>query len=118
MSIQDVFSQLTDTIRTSQTSYQLTLTLAVIVFLWVVRLIAVYIVNKNVDDTSSIYRWRKNLTYITAFIGIFVVGRIWFKGFQSVATFLGLLTAGLAIALRNPVSDFAGWMFLMWRRPF
>ena len=118
MSIQDIIQQLTDTIRTSQATYQVALTVGVIIFLWIVRLIALRIVSKNVSDAESQYRWRKNLTYVIAFIGIFLVGRIWFKGFESVATFLGLLTAGLAIALRNPISDFAGWLFLIWRRPF
>src|SRR5690625_7940767 len=37
---------------------------------------------------------------------------------SSLATFLGLLTAGLAIALRDPVSDFAGWMFIIFKKPF
>lgn len=118
MSIQEILQQLTNTIRTSQTTYQLTLTLGVIVFLWIVRFIALRIVNKHITDSESQYRWRKNLTYVVAFVGIFLVGRIWFKGFESFATFLGLMTAGLAIALRNPISDFAGWLFLMWRRPF
>ncbi len=118
MSIQKILQQLGDTISTSQTTYQLTLTLGVIVFLVIVRLFALYLVRHNVQDVSAQYSWRKNLTYIIAFIGVFLVGRIWFKGFESVATFLGLLTAGLAIALRNPISDFAGWLFLLWRRPF
>lgn len=34
------------------------------------------------------------------------------------ATFLGLASAGLAIALRDPVINLAGWAFILWRRPF
>jgi small-conductance mechanosensitive channel len=51
------------------------------------------------------------------FIGILLVGRLWFKGFQSVATFLGLLSAGLAIALKDIVGNIAGWLFIIFRRP-
>ncbi len=40
------------------------------------------------------------------------------KDFQSLATFLGLLTAGLAIALRDPLVNLAGWLFIIWRKPF
>ena len=33
-------------------------------------------------------------------------------------TFLGLLTAGIAIALRDLIADIAGWLFILTRRPF
>ena len=29
-----------------------------------------------------------------------------------------MLSAGLAIALKDLVADLAGWFFIMWRRPF
>jgi small-conductance mechanosensitive channel len=51
-------------------------------------------------------------------IGIFLVVRVWFAGIQSLATFLGLITAGLAIALKDLVTSLAGWIFILWRRPF
>jgi len=37
---------------------------------------------------------------------------------QALATFFGLLSAGLAIALKEPVSNLAGWAFIIWRGPF
>jgi small-conductance mechanosensitive channel len=40
------------------------------------------------------------------------------KGIQSAVTFLGLVSAGLAIALKDPVTNLAGWAFILWRRPF
>src|SRR5213080_4099986 len=40
------------------------------------------------------------------------------RGVQALATFLGLLSAGLAIALKDPVADLAGWAFIIWRGPF
>nr|WP_286669216.1 mechanosensitive ion channel domain-containing protein [Fodinibius salicampi] len=79
---------------------------------------AIRIVNRQLPEAEDQYRWRKNLTYISVFLGFLIVGRIWFEGLQSIATFLGLLSAGLAIALRDPVSDLAGWLFILWRKPF
>jgi small-conductance mechanosensitive channel len=35
-----------------------------------------------------------------------------------VGTFLGLLSAGVAIALKDIVASFAAWIFILWRRPF
>jgi small-conductance mechanosensitive channel len=51
-------------------------------------------------------------------IGVVVVSRIWFAGLGAVTTYLGLLSAGLAIALKDLVADLAGWAFILWRRPF
>lgn len=99
-------------------TYQLIASIVVIIVLWLIRVIAIRIVNRNLESVKNQYKWRKNFTYITVFLGLLIVGRIWFEGIQSIATFLGLLSAGLAIALKDPVSDFAGWIFLIWRKPF
>lgn len=99
-------------------TYQVVLSIIVIFLIWLIRLIAIRIINKRLPETRLQYKWRKNLTYVSVFIGFLVVGRIWFEGLQSLATFLGLLSAGLAIALKDPVTDFAGWLFILWRKPF
>lgn len=99
-------------------SYQIAATIIVILGLWLIRLIAVRIINKKIDDEKLQYKWRKNLTYVSGFLGLFIIGSIWSDGFKSFSTFLGLLSAGLAIALKDPVSDFAGWAFILWRKPF
>ncbi|MGY8778909.1 MAG: mechanosensitive ion channel domain-containing protein, partial [Longimicrobiales bacterium] len=44
--------------------------------------------------------------------------QVWFTALRSVGTFLGLLSAGLAISLKDLVADLAGWAFIAWRRPF
>ena len=99
-------------------SYQLILSVIAILAIWLLRLIAIRIINRRKDDERLQYKWRKNLTYVSVFLGFIIVGNIWFEGLQSLATFLGLLSAGLAIALRDPVTDFAGWIFIIWRKPF
>ncbi len=95
----------------------LTTVVVVIVFL-LLRYVALRIVYGRVDDTKALYQWRKTLTYTAFVLGFLAVGRIWIQGFDSVSTFLGLLTAGLAIALRDPIVNLAGWLFIIWRRPF
>lgn len=91
---------------------------AVIVILVFVHIIIKMIVRRQTDDEEIRYKWRKNLAYVLSFFGFIIIGRIWFEGVGSLATFLGLLSAGLAIALRDPVTDMAGWVFLIWRKPF
>lgn len=52
------------------------------------------------------------------FIGFLAVVQIWFASIESIATFLGLLSAGIAIALKDPVTDLAAFLFVIWRKPF
>ena len=89
--------------------------LIVIIILWLIRAIVIRIVWSKTEDPYSRYRWRKSTIYSVVVIGLLIVGRIWFAGVQSIATFLGLLTAGLAIALQDVVKSVAGWIFGMWR---
>ncbi len=80
---------------------------------WV--LLLVLLRNRKVQTQ---YRIRKLVTYIIWPIAFIVIGRIWFSGFQAISTYLGLLSAGLAIALQAPVVNLAGWAFILWRKPF
>lgn len=98
-------------------TYQAILSIIAIFLIWLIWFIATRIINKKLPEAKLQYKWRKNLTYVSVFLGFLIVGRIWFEGLQSLATFLGLLSAGLAIALRDPVTDFAGWIFILWRKP-
>lgn len=93
-------------------------TIFIILVLILIRVVLARIVDKQVEQTASRYRWRKNINYTLVFIGFLLIGRTWIEALGSLATFLGLLSAGLAIALRDPVTDIAGWIFLVWRKPF
>jgi hypothetical protein len=93
-------------------------TLSVVVVLGLLRLFLLIIVRRQVQDARARYHWHKGITYATALLGVFVIGRIWFIGFRTFATFLGLVSAGLVLALKEPVSNMAGWFFILWRSPF
>ena len=93
-------------------------TLVTVMGLWFLHRVALALVYRRVRDPWIRYRWRKSSTYALLATGIVIVGRMWFAGVQALATFLGLVGAGLAIALKDPVSNLAGWAFIMWRRPF
>lgn len=97
---------------------KLLLTAITIAALWAAHRIVLSIAYRRVTDPWARYRWRKAVTYATLAIGIILIGRAWFLGMQTLATFLGLLSAGLAIALKDPVANLAAWAYIMWRRPF
>lgn len=89
-----------------------------ILTLWALRRIVLFFAWRSYHDVRIRYRWQKGTLYAAVSIGILVVGRVWFQGMQSLATYLGLASAGLAIALRDLLVNLAGWVFLVWRRPF
>jgi small-conductance mechanosensitive channel len=96
----------------------LLLTFAVLLVLGFIRGLLLRLVHRRVPDVRSQYSWRKAVTYSVVLIGFILIGRIWIAEFGALATFLGLLSAGIAIALRDLLVSMAGWMFIVWRRPF
>lgn len=102
-----------------ETQARLLNTLLIILALFLLRLVLLWIVNRRFrEDTRALYSWRKGVAYFIAVLGILLVGRLWLEGVQSLATYLGLLSAGVAIALQDLIVNLAGWGFIMWRRPF
>ncbi len=97
---------------------KLLMTAFIVVFLLIVRWIILRVVLKSVDDTRSIYRWKKTATYITFTFIVLVAGALWIPTLDSISTFLGLVSAGIAVALKDPIVNFAGWGFILGRRPF
>jgi small-conductance mechanosensitive channel len=93
------------------------MSLAAILILWAARRILLAVAFRRVGDVRARYRWQKISSYVFVPTGIVVVGRIWYAGFTSVATFLGLVSAGIAIALKDLLVNLAGWVFILWRRP-
>jgi len=84
---------------------------------WLVRRLALSILLHG-REVQAQYRIRKTVTYIVYPLAFLVIGRIWFAGFQALSTYLGLLSAGLAIAMQVPLVNLAGWAFILWRKPF
>ncbi|HID50712.1 MAG TPA: mechanosensitive ion channel [Anaerolineae bacterium] len=93
--------------------------LLIFLLLWVVRAVVLRLVNRwYKGDTRRLYSARKLVEYIFVALVVLLVGRIWLAGLDTLATYLGLLSAGLVIALQDLIVSLAGWLFIIWRRPF
>jgi small-conductance mechanosensitive channel len=92
--------------------------LLIIFALWLLRLVTIFVVDRRAEDDRLSYRWRKTSAYIVVPLGILFLFWIWIEELQPLATFLGLVSAGVAVALRDPLVNLAGWTFILWRRPF
>jgi small-conductance mechanosensitive channel len=92
--------------------------LLIILGLWLLRLLITRFVSRRTEDVRAHYRWRKTIAYLAVVLGVVLVGLLWLEDLRSMAVFLGLVSAGLAIALKDPLTNLAAWTFILWRRPF
>lgn len=93
-------------------------TVVVLILVVVLRYIVSRLVGKRVTDTELQFRARKAVTYVATTIVVVALVFIWLPFFDDLATFLGLLSAGLAIALADVFLNLAGWVYVVFRRPF
>ncbi|MGB3542639.1 mechanosensitive ion channel family protein [Rubrivirga sp.] len=98
---------------------ELLLTAIVVVVVAALRRVALAVVRRRApEDSRRLYQWKKTSSYIAGVVLTLALFQIWVGETANIGTFLGLLTAGIAIALRDPLVDLAGWGFVLWRRPF
>lgn len=90
----------------------------ILICAWVIRKVILHLAFKRNHDLKSRYSWQKTSGYITVIIILALVGGLWLESLQTVMTFLGILSAGLVLALKDPIMNLAAWIFIIWRRPF
>lgn len=93
-------------------------TLIVFFVLWAIRSLLLRVVLMHTDSVRARYSWRKMTFYVAFGLGTILIFRVWFEHVQSLATYFGLLSAGLSIALKDMVADIAAWFFIVWHKPF
>ena len=91
--------------------------LAFLVFAILRKVIIKFVIDR-ITDSHLRYKWQKTITYTLFILAFIIIGQVWFKGIQSIATYLGLLSAGIAIALKDPLTNMSGWLYILWRSPF
>ena len=72
----------------------------------------------KIEDIKVRYQWQKISLYLSVFLILVFLINIWLNIFGSVATFLGLISAGIAIALKDPLVNMVAWFFILIRQPF
>lgn len=97
---------------------RIVLTVLLVSALFVIRWLVLRAVRGRVENAESFFRTKKVLAYAVTIVGIFGLVRIWFGGAGGLTTYLGILSAGIAIALADVLESLAGWLFIVTRRPF
>ena len=103
---------------TFQTQGKIFTSIVVVVLVYLLRRLVMRVVDRRVDDSRLLYQWSKGSSRAGFVLALLLVAMIWLEAIQSLGTFLGLLSAGIAIALKDLVAGLAGWVFILWRRPF
>lgn len=100
-----------------ETSSKLLLSvLFIAVFILFTRLLRRQLLS-HIHETSLRYRASK---IVKTFLGVLLflaLTKIWLEKLD-LATYFGILSAGLAIAFKDPLVNMAGWVFIRVRRPF
>lgn len=90
----------------------------VVVVALVARALILRGVHRRTDETDVLYRTGKLTTYSTTIVVGLALAWIWFSSFSNVATYIAVVSAGLAIALADVLKNVVGWGYIVVRRPF
>lgn len=91
-------------------------TLVAAVVLYLLLFLVRRIVSWRSSNPQRRYLANKTAGYLTGFFFTLVTWRIWIGG--GLAAYIGIVSAGLAIALKDPLTNLAGWLFITARKPF
>ena len=69
-------------------------------------------------DPEKLFQVRKLSLYLASALVFGATLWIWSENIEDVGTFLGLASAGIAIALADVFLNLAGWIYIVLRRPF
>ncbi|WP_027339289.1 mechanosensitive ion channel family protein [Halonatronum saccharophilum] len=87
--------------------------LTYLIAIWIIRLI-----NKKIEDYKHRHQARRYTYYLSTLLTIIIIIIIWADQSEAITTYIGFLSAGLALALHQVLLNIAGWLLLILRRPF
>lgn len=100
------------------TQIKILFSVVVVVFLWALQFTLLRMIWRRTTNVKTRYTWKRSLSFIISLFGFILVGAVWIPAFKQFGAFLGLLSAGVAIALKDPLTNLAGWIFIVIRKPF
>lgn len=94
------------------------ISLTILLVIWLLRYLILKLVWRQTEDPRLRYQWKRSIGLALSLIGTILISSVWISAFARFGAFLGLLSAGLAIALKDPLTNIAGWLFITTRKPF
>ncbi|TYQ12777.1 UNVERIFIED_CONTAM: small-conductance mechanosensitive channel [Acetivibrio alkalicellulosi] len=92
--------------------------LVVIITIYAVKSLLLKVLHSKIEDISSYYKVRRIVNVSSFFIIILLLLLIWIRIGSSVTTYLGLFSAGIALALKDILINISAWIYILIRKPF
>ncbi|MGM0508011.1 MAG: mechanosensitive ion channel family protein [Fusobacteriota bacterium] len=102
----------------SEAIYNFLLSAGVLFFNYMIATGLIKLINKKVKDAKIRHKSRTWIYYIFIGLSVVIIFLIWFKKDISISTFLGFLSAGIALALHQVLLNIAGWLVIIFQKPF
>ncbi len=97
--------------------FKIAISFLILVVLWLIRFLMLKMVWKFTEEPRLRYLWKRSLSFLVSLLSILFIGGVWIQSLGRFSAFLGLFAAGLAIAMKEPLTNIAGWIFLITRKP-
>jgi small-conductance mechanosensitive channel len=92
--------------------------LVVIILTMLISRMLKNIIYKKMNDNKRYYPIKQKINYLSGIVVTVCLLFIWLNAVSNFTTYIGLLSAGIAIALKEIFTNIAGWMFIELRKPF
>ncbi len=112
------FAQLGDFIRNNPTLTKIILSIVLILINILVVQLTSRVLFKTVKDTGTYYNLQKRFYYTFTFILIILIIILWSESKLDLTTYMGFISAGIAIALREIFTNIAAWFIIVFQKPF
>ena len=73
---------------------------------------------KAIKETSTYYNLRKRFYYLFTVIMLIMIYFVWSESNNNLMTYMGFISAGIAIALREIFTNIAAWFIIVFQKPF
>ena len=75
-------------------------------------------INLKIENLKKRHRARRYIYYTTTGLALIVLALVWLEQTANFVTYLGFISAGIALALHEVIINIAGWILVLIRRPF
>jgi small-conductance mechanosensitive channel len=93
-------------------------TLFALVLVYLVKSVFLRVIHSKMRDQMRYYYTKRLVNTISFFTFLTVLAFIWLQMGGTLMTYLGLFSAGIALALKDILLNIAGWLYIILRQPF
>lgn len=86
--------------------------------IYLLGILIINLINRHVKDLRKRHTARKVTLYTTVLTILVFSAIFWLEGVRSLAVVISIIGAGLVVALQEVILSFAGWLLIIFKRPF